>query len=149
LTVRVAACGFCEELTTITTYFSHAARAGELQDFVRADAATSAERASVQGHQLTPGEPGIRLSGGMFKGARGNEQAKSATDLLRLLVRRPLPDAEDDELRGLDRSHANQTDQAAVVEVVLGHRGSVASHKERLLGSRAEEGAGLPLGQQE
>src|SRR5690606_22246209 len=53
-------------------------------------------------------------------------------------VGRLLADAEDDELCRLDRGHADQADQAAVIEVVLGHRRPVAPDEERFFGLGAE-----------
>src|SRR4051812_32100772 len=56
-----------------------------------------------------------------------------------------LADAEDHELRRLDRRDPDEADQPAVVEVVLRHRGAVAAHEVRLLRRGAQECAGAPL----
>src|SRR5262249_13377506 len=64
---------------------------------------------------------------------------------LNLAVRRPLADAEDDELGGLDHRDADQTDQPAVVEVVLSHSRAVTSHEESFFGLRPHERAVAPL----
>src|SRR4051794_25418909 len=61
----------------------------------------------------------------------------------------PLPDPEDDELRGSQRGYADETDQPAVVEVVLGHRRAVALDEEGLLRLRSLQLARAPLGREE
>src|SRR4051812_41038698 len=61
----------------------------------------------------------------------------------------PLTDAEDDELGGPQRRDANLADQPTVIEIVLVHRRAIAAHEERLLGLVAEEGAHLPLVEEE
>src|SRR3954471_24626139 len=56
----------------------------------------------------------------------------------------PLTDAEDDELRGLQGRDSDQDDEAAVVDVVLGHGGAVAPDEELLLRLVPDEPLGLP-----
>jgi hypothetical protein len=51
-----------------------------------------------------------------------------------LVVRRPLTDSKDDELRGSQRRDTNQTDKPAIIEIVLSHRCTIALHEKRLLG---------------
>jgi hypothetical protein len=41
--------------------------------------------------------------------------------------------------RGLHRGNSDSNDQATVADVVLGHRGAIALHKERLLRLVAEQ----------
>ena len=55
------------------------------------------------------------------------------------VVRRPLTDAEDDELGRPGRRHSDQAYKAAVVEVVLGHGRAVAADEERLLRLPSQE----------
>src|SRR5262245_59654894 len=50
-----------------------------------------------------------------------------------------LSDAEDHELGRPQRGDTDEADEAAVVEVVLGHRRSVAPDEERLLWNRPEQ----------
>ena len=64
-------------------------------------------------------------------------------------ISRPLADAEDHELGGLQRRDADQADQPAVVEVVLRHGRAVALHEVGLLGLVAEQRAALPFVEQE
>src|SRR5438094_6312911 len=60
-------------------------------------------------------------------------------------VRGPLADAEDHELRRLDRRHADEADEAPIVQVVLRHRRAIAAHEVRLLRPLAEQRAVAPL----
>src|SRR3954454_19653514 len=64
-------------------------------------------------------------------------------------IRRPLADAEDDELGGAERRDADGADEPPVVEVVLRHRRAVAAHEESLVRLVAEERARLPLVEEE
>src|SRR5581483_2816284 len=52
---------------------------------------------------------------------------------------RQLAEAEDHELRGLDRRDADEADQSTAVDVTLGHRRPVAADEERLLRRGAGE----------
>src|SRR6266511_1155129 len=63
--------------------------------------------------------------------------------------RGPLADAEDHELGGPGRGDADDADEPAVGQVVLGHRGGVALDVEALLRLAAQQRAGLPFAQQE
>ena len=69
--------------------------------------------------------------------------------LLRLCSRGHLADAEDDELGRVQRRHADQADQPAVVEIVLRHRRAVAADEVGVLRLVAEQRAVLPLVEQE
>src|SRR5262245_40034696 len=64
-------------------------------------------------------------------------------------VGRLLADAEDHELGGFDHRDADETDEPAVVEVVLVHRAAVAAYEERLLRALTEQRARAPLAEQE
>src|SRR5262245_45959037 len=59
-----------------------------------------------------------------------------------------LADAEDHELRRLHWRDADQTNQPAVVDVVLAHGRAVALHEERLVRRRAEERTVAPHGRE-
>ncbi len=48
------------------------------------------------------------------------------------MVRRPLPDAKDDELGRPQHGDTDHHDKATVVEIVLCDSGTVASNKKRL-----------------
>src|ERR1700733_11706987 len=61
----------------------------------------------------------------------------------------PLADPEDHKLRGLHRSNADHTDQSAVVDVGLRHRGEIASNKKGLFLLCTLQHAVLPQSGQE
>src|SRR5579872_4249612 len=58
-------------------------------------------------------------------------------------------DLDDHELGRLDRRYPNESDQAAVVDVVLRHGGEVAADEEGLVWRGALQAAGVPDGGQE
>ena len=60
-----------------------------------------------------------------------------------------LLNPEDHKFRRLDGSDADQTDQPAIVDVILRHRGTVAFHEERLVGFCPLQGTTSPGGGQE
>ena len=68
--------------------------------------------------------------------------------LLNLGIRCKLADAEDDELRWL-AALPDQADHPAVVDIVLGHGGTIATHEVGLFRFIAEQGAVAPQYQQE
>src|SRR5438552_8848373 len=64
---------------------------------------------------------------------------------LHLAVSRPLTNPEDDELSRTQRGHADQADQPAIVQIVLGHGRAIAFDEVSLLGFVAEQRPHLPL----
>ncbi len=62
-----------------------------------------------------------------------------------LVVGGPLADAEDDEFGGLDGGDADVANEAAVVEIVLGHGGAIAADEEGLVRRGPEEASRLPF----
>ena len=65
------------------------------------------------------------------------------------MVRGPLADLENDELGGLDQCDADEADEAALVDVVLGHGGAVAANEEGVFGLGAQQCAVDPFGVEE
>jgi hypothetical protein len=60
-----------------------------------------------------------------------------------------LTDTEDHELGWVRRRDTDQTDESAVVDIVLRHRRAIAADEVRLLGLRAHQRTGLPDAEEE
>src|SRR5688500_16344761 len=72
-----------------------------------------------------------------------------ASELVHRRAASPLADANDHELRRLYRCDADEQDQSTVVDVVLGHRRTVAPHEVRVLTLRPHQGAVAPDAREE
>src|SRR5438270_6147761 len=60
-----------------------------------------------------------------------------------------LADTEDHKFCGFHNSHADLANQAAIVEIVLGHGAAVATHEVGFVRLAAQQRTALPLGVEE
>ena len=68
--------------------------------------------------------------------------------LLDFSICRPLSDSEDNEFGRAQRRNADQTNESPVIQIVLGHRRTVAFHEIGLFGFISQQRAVLPFIQQ-
>src|SRR5204862_7803954 len=104
----------------------------------RSPPAASRSPARSTRRSTRPGNPSSRAR--RRRTARARSAAPDSRSS-RTVIGGPAADAEDDELRRPQRRDADETDEQALVEVVLRHGAAVAFHEVRLLRPAPEEGA--------